>query len=122
VLVERVEGFARPDEWERAYQEISDFESQLVEHGIRLCKFWLHIDHEEQLRRFKARENTPYKKYKITADDYQNREQWQSYVTAVNEMVARTSSKQAPWTLVPANDKRWARVQVLKTVCAALAR
>lgn len=122
VLVERVEGFARPDEWERAYQEISDFESQLVEHGIRLCKFWLHIDQEEQLGRFKAREKTPYKKYKMTDDDYRNREQWQPYVAAVNEMVARTSTKQAPWTLIPANDKRWARVQVLKTVCAVLAR
>jgi len=122
VLVERVEGFARPDEWERAYQEISDFESQLVEHGIRLCKFWLHIDQGEQMRRFRAREKTPYKKYKITEDDYRNRKQWEPYVAAVNEMVARTGTKEAPWTLVPANDKRWARVQVLKTVCAALAR
>jgi polyphosphate:AMP phosphotransferase len=122
VLVERVEGFARPDEWERAYQEIADFESQLVEHGIRLCKFWLHIDEEEQLRRFEARQQTEYKKYKITAEDFRNREQWQPYVEAVNEMVAQTSTRQAPWTLVPANDKRWARVQVLKTVCTALAQ
>lgn len=122
VLVERVEGFARPDEWERAYDEINDFESQLLEHGIRLCKFWLHIDRDEQLRRFRAREGTPYKKHKITEYDYRNREQWEPYVAAVNEMIARTSTRQAPWTLVPANDKRWARVQVLKTVCAALSR
>ncbi|MCC5795323.1 MAG: polyphosphate:AMP phosphotransferase [Chromatiales bacterium] len=121
VLVERVEGFARPDEWERAYQEICDFEAQLTGHGIVLCKFWLHIDRREQLRRFRAREKTAYKKYKITEEDYRNREQWEAYSEAVNEMVARTDTGEAPWHLVPANDKRWARVEVLKTVCRALA-
>lgn len=122
VLVERVEGFARPAEWQRAYQEIVDFENQLLEHGIVLCKFWLHIDQQEQLRRFRAREQTPYKKHKITEFDYRNREQWDPYLAAVNEMIARTGTRQAPWTLVPANDKRWARVKVLKTVCMALSR
>ena len=93
---------------------------EIVERGIMLCKFWLHIDPEEQLRRFKAREQTPYKKYKITEEDYRNREKWDAYVGAVNEMVARTSTGRAPWHLVAANDKRSARIQVLKTVCDAL--
>ena len=120
VLVERVEGLAGRDEWSRAYDEIVDFESQLVEHGVLVRKFWLHIDPEEQLARFQAREKTPYKKYKITEEDYRNRERWDDYVVAVGEMVARTSTEQAPWILVPANDKRWARVAVLKEVCAGL--
>lgn len=122
VLVERVEGFAGEDEWRRAYFEINDFEQQLTAHGITLCKFWLHIDPDEQLRRFQAREQTGYKKYKITDEDYRNREQWQAYTAAVNEMVARTSTAAAPWHLVPANDKKWARIQVLETVVAALQR
>jgi polyphosphate:AMP phosphotransferase len=122
VLVERVEGFACADEWQRAYSEINDFEEQLVEHGMVVLKFWLHIDPSTQLRRFKEREKTPYKKYKITHDDYRNREQWNAYVTAVNEMVARTSTEIAPWRIVAANDKRWARVEVLKAVCQGLKR
>jgi polyphosphate:AMP phosphotransferase len=120
VLVERVEGLAREDEWRRAYSEINEFESQLVEHGMLVRKFWLHIDPDEQERRFQAREKTPYKKYKITDEDYRNRERWDEYVAAVNEMVARTSSAGAPWVLVPANDKRWARVRVLEELCAGL--
>jgi len=122
VLVERVEGLAKVNEWQRAYTEINDFEEQLVEHGILVHKFWLHIDPETQLRRFKEREKTPYKKYKITQEDYRNREKWGDYVTAVNEMVARTSTEMAPWKLVPANDKRWARVEVLRTICQGLKR
>ncbi len=122
VLVERVEGFARADEWQRAYSEINDFEEQLVEHGMVVLKFWLHIDPSTQLRRFKEREKTPYKKYKITHDDYRNRDQWNAYVTAVNEMVVRTSTEIAPWRIVAANDKRWARVEVLKAVCQSLKR
>jgi polyphosphate:AMP phosphotransferase len=120
VLVERVERLARPDEWQRAYEEINDFEAQIVEHGHLMLKFWLHIDADEQLRRFKAREVTPYKKYKITDEDYRNREKWPLYESAVNEMVERTSRSFAPWHLVAANDKRSARVEVLGIVCDAL--
>jgi len=120
VLVERVEGFAQPAEWARAYDEIVDFESQLVEHGVLLLKFWLHIDQQEQLRRFQAREQTGYKRYKITDEDYRNRDKWLAYVQAVDEMVARTSFEQARWHLVPSNDKAFARVQILETVGAGL--
>ncbi|MDH3214548.1 MAG: polyphosphate:AMP phosphotransferase, partial [Myxococcales bacterium] len=120
VLVERVEGFASKEEWLRAYKEINQFESQLCEHGVALAKFWLHIDNDEQARRFAAREETSYKKYKITAEDYRNREKWDLYEDAVNEMVERTSTALTPWTLVEANDKRHARVKVLETCCAAL--
>ena len=122
VLVERVEGLATEAQWRRAYDEIADFEDQLVEHGMPVCKFWLHISPEEQLRRFREREGTPYKKYKITRDDYRNRGQWDAYSRAVDEMVARTSSEAAPWVLVPAEDKRVARVRVLEEVCRALER
>lgn len=116
VLVERVEGLAREDEWRRAYAEINDFEEQLVSHGMPVLKFWLHIDPDEQLRRFRARERTPYKKYKLTEDDYRNREHWEDYLQAVNETVARTSTGIAPWHVVAANDKRFARVEVLRHV------
>ena len=120
VLVERVEGFATEGEWRRAYAEINDFEEQLVEHGAVLCKFWLHIGQEEQLARFQAREKTPYKKYKIGEEDYRNRGNWDAYVAAIDEMVARTSTAFAPWHLVPANDKRFARVAIVRTICDAL--
>jgi len=122
VLVERVEGFARPEEWQRAYEEINDFERQITDHGSLLMKFWLHIDKDEQLRRFEERRNTPRKQYKITEEDYRNRERWDDYLTATNEMVARTSSTVAPWVLVPANDKRAARIEVLTRVCDGLDR
>jgi len=120
VLVERVEDFATPAEWQRAYREIRDFELQLVERGIIVQKFWLHIDADEQLRRFEARRRTPYKKYKITEEDYRNRRRWEDYAAAVNEMVARTGRDHAPWHLVAANDKRHARIEVIRTVCEAL--
>jgi len=120
VLVERVEGYATEDEWKRAYSEINDFEEQLLDHGIALFKFWLHIDVDQQLERFRAREKTGYKKYKITDEDYRNREKRPAYEAAVEEMIARTSTEVAPWTLVPANNKRFARIQVLKTVCRGL--
>jgi polyphosphate:AMP phosphotransferase len=120
VLVERVEGFASEAEWQRAYGEINEFEEQLVEHGIVLQKFWLHIDRDEQLARFRAREKTAYKKYKITDEDYRNRDRWDDYERAVNDMVARTSTELAPWTLVAANDKRHARLTVLKTFLEGL--
>ena len=122
VLVERIEGFAQDGEWRRAFAEINDFEDQLAMHGIALGKFWLHIDAGEQLRRFQEREKTPFKKYKIGEDDYRNRDKWDAYVAAIDEMVARTSSDLAPWTLVPANDKRFARIAILRTVCDVLKR
>ncbi|HBP17375.1 MAG TPA: polyphosphate:AMP phosphotransferase [Planctomycetes bacterium] len=120
VLVERVEGFARPDEWQRAYKEINDFEEQLTEHGIVVVKFWLHISKEEQLRRFEERERVAYKKHKITEEDWRNRERWDDYLAAVNDMVARTSTGCAPWTLVAGNDKLAARIQVLETFAQRL--
>lgn len=120
VLVERVQGLTPRQDWERAYQEINDFEEQLTEHGIVLKKFWLHISPEEQLRRFKEREEVDWKNYKITDEDWRNREQWNAYENAVHDMVARTSTANAPWTLVSANDKKGARLMVLRTVCEAL--
>ncbi|MBU6402936.1 MAG: polyphosphate:AMP phosphotransferase [Verrucomicrobia bacterium] len=120
VLVERVEGFAAEPEWGRAYLEITDFEEQLVEHGIILTKFWLHVSKEEQLRRFKERQDIPYKRYKITEEDWRNRSKWDAYSAAVNEMVARTSTEFGPWTLVAGNDKKFARIQILKTLCRRL--
>jgi len=122
VLVERVEGFARPEEWGRSYLEINDFEQQLVSRGIVLAKFWLHIDGREQLRRFQERETVAWKRHKIGPEDWRNREKWDRYEEAVSDMIARTSTAQAPWTLVAANDKRWARVQVVESLCARLER
>ena len=122
LMVERVEGFARPDEWGRSYAEINDFEQHLVDHGIALVKFFLHISPDEQLARFKERETVPYKRHKITQEDWRNREKWPAYETAINEMVARTSTAHAPWNIIPGNDKRFARVQVLETLVAALKR
>ncbi len=116
VLVERVEGFASEQEWRRAYQEINEFEEQLEESGVIILKFWLQISKEEQLARFKAREETPYKQHKITDEDWRNREKWDDYKMAVNEMVIRTSTEYAPWTIIPGNDKPFARIEVLKTV------
>lgn len=120
VLVERVEGFATENEWRRAYAEINDFEEQLAERGIVLLKFWIHITKEEQLARFQAREETPHKRWKLTEEDWRNREKWDAYEEAVNDMVERTSSSLAPWTLVEGNDKRFARLKVLDTVCNAM--
>jgi polyphosphate:AMP phosphotransferase len=120
VLVERVEGLASASEWQRAYSEINDFEAQLCDSGIVLLKFWLHIDPDEQLRRFQARETTPYKKYKITQEDYRNRDQWPRYKQAVHDMILHTSTAYAPWYLISSHDKRWGRIEVLKTYCQRL--
>jgi len=120
VLVERIEGFASGLEWRRSYAEINDFEQQLEEHGAVLLKFWLHITPEEQEIRFKAREETPYKRWKLTDEDWRNREQWDNYEIAVHDMIERTSTQTAPWVLVEGNDKRFARIKVLKTVCDKL--
>ena len=122
LLVERVEGFAQEDEWMRAYPEINDFEEQLAEAGIVLTKFWIHISPEEQLRRFKDRRDTPYKRHKMTDEDWRNRDRWGAYHTAVNDMVVRTSTRHAPWTLVAGNDKKFARIQILETFCRRLER
>ena len=120
VLVERVEGFAREDEWKRAFQEINEFEDQLVDHGTMVTKFWVHISKDEQLRRFKERQKTEFKQYKITDEDWRNRKQWEAYEGAINEMVVRTSTRGAPWVIVAGNDKRFARIQVLAAVCRRL--
>lgn len=120
VLVERVEGFAKPKEWRRAYAEINDFEQQLVDHGDVVLKFWMHITKDEQARRFEERRITPHKQWKLTEEDWRNRERWDEYELAVNEMVERTSTKPAPWILVEGNDKRYARIRVLEAVCEAL--
>jgi len=120
VLVERVEKFARPNEWGRAYNEINTFERLLADHGIVIAKFWLHISPQEQLRRFKERAKIAHKKHKITEEDWRNREKWDDYEAAIDEMVTRTSTDYAPWTLVPANDKKVARLTVLRTLCDRL--
>jgi polyphosphate:AMP phosphotransferase len=117
VLVERVEGFCSDADWMRAYSEINDFEEQLAEAGGIVTKFWLTITPEEQLKRFKAREDSAYKSFKITPEDWRNREKAPSYDRAVCDMIDRTNSAFAPWVLVPANDKLFARIMVLKTVC-----
>jgi polyphosphate:AMP phosphotransferase len=118
VLVERVEGFATEAEYMRAYGEIAHFEEQLATDGILLVKFWIHISKGEQLRRFRDRGRTSYKKWKITDEDWRNRKRWPEYTLAVNDMVARTSTKIAPWTLVEGDDKNFARIKVLKTLAA----
>jgi polyphosphate kinase 2 (PPK2 family) len=120
VLVERVEGFATEREWRRAYSEIDEFEAQLVEHGIVLMKYWVHISQDEQLRRFKEREKARYKRWKLTDEDWRNRAKWADYERAVNDMVERTSTRLAPWTLVEGNDKYFARLKVLKTACRSI--
>ena len=122
VLVERVEGFAILEEYMRAYGEISHYEEQLVEHGILLTKFWLHISKDEQLRRFRERKRIPHKQWKITDEDWRNRRRWDDYELAVNEMVARTSTRRAPWVLVEANDKNFARIKVIRTLADRMAR
>jgi AMP-polyphosphate phosphotransferase len=120
VLVERVEGFAAEPDWMRAYHEINEFEEQLVEAGAVVVKFWLAITPREQLRRFKEREAIDYKRYKITPEDWRNRKKWPQYELAVNDMVERTSSEIAPWTIVASDDKRFSRIEVLKTLVRKL--
>ncbi len=122
VLVERVEGFCTQDEWQRAYREINEFERQLDDFGTVIVKFWLQIDREEQLRRFEARQQTSAKQWKITEEDWRNREQWNKYEIAVVDMLQRTSTTYAPWTILEANCKLHARVKALRTVAEALER
>lgn len=120
VLVERVENFCAREDWERSYNEINEMEEQLVNSGTVLVKFWLHIDKDEQLKRFQARTDNPDKAWKITEEDWRNREKWDAYKNALDEMLYRTSTTYAPWTIVEANDKNYARIKVLKTVIQAM--
>lgn len=120
VLVERVEGYCAKEDWTRAYSEIAAFEEELSESGVIVCKFWLQISPEEQLKRFKDRVKTPFKQYKITEDDWRNRGKWDAYQAAAVDMIAQTSAPYAPWNLIEAEDKRWARWKVMKTVADRL--
>jgi polyphosphate:AMP phosphotransferase len=120
VLVERVEGYCTEADWLRAYSEINDFEHEMIEAGVVVVKFWLQISQAEQLRRFKEREKIEFKRFKITQEDWRNREKWHDYQQAICDMVERTSTGEAPWTLVEANDKNYARVKILRTLCQSL--
>jgi len=116
VMVERIEGFCSDADWQRAYGEINEFEAEMARHGIIVAKFWLAISKDEQERRFKDREKVGYKRYKLTDEDWRNREKWDLYENAVAEMVDRTSTSYGPWTLVEAESKYFSRVKVLKTL------
>jgi polyphosphate kinase 2 (PPK2 family) len=120
VLVERVEGFATEDEWRRAYQEIDEFERTLGDHGMIIVKLWLHISDEEQLKRFERRRTDPLRAWKLTDEDWRNRAKRPAYTAALEEMIARTDTERAPWRLVPAESKRYARVRVMQEVIAAI--
>jgi polyphosphate kinase 2 (PPK2 family) len=121
VLVERVEGFAKDEEWRRAYDEIDAFEHMLARDGVKLAKFWLHIDRATQLERFEARKGDPLKRHKLSTEDWRNRRRWSAYEEAVQDMLDRTHRPDAPWILVPANDKKHARLTVLEA-CARILR
>ena len=118
VLVERVEGHASEPEWRRAYGEINEFERQLIDHGAVLAKFLMHITPDEQAARFRERQQVLHKRWKLTHEDWRNRSRWAQYEAAAQDMIDETSTPLAPWTLVEANDKRFARIKVLKTFCA----
>ena len=120
VMVERIEGFCSGTEWRRAYQEINQMEAELADFGAVVIKFWMQIDKDEQERRFLARRDNPQKSWKLTGEDWRNREKWDQYETAVNEMIVKTSTARAPWVIVEGNDKYYARIKVLKTVVEAL--
>ncbi len=120
VLVERVEGFASEAEWKRAYKEINSFERQLRDFGTILAKFWMHISRQEQLRRFEERKAIGYKAWKLTEEDWRNREKWAAYEDAVEQMLVKTSTATAPWTLIEGNDKYWSRTKVLTKLVKVL--
>lgn len=120
VLVERIEGFCPSEAWQRAYREINEFEAHLASFGTVIVKFWLHIDQDEQLRRFRNRQQTPWKQWKITDEDWRNREKWPQYEVAINDMLANCSTSYAPWTIIEANDKYFARLKALKTIIGAI--
>lgn len=121
VLVERIEGLAAEHRWRQAYREIREFERWLVDDGVMLVKLWFHIDRDEQLERFKARENDPHKAWKLTDEDWRNREKWDQYIAAAEDLFEQTDTDVAPWTIIPANSKRHARLAALKTVADRLA-
>ena len=120
VMVERLEGFCTEKDWQRAYNEINEFERQLTDWGAVVIKFWIHIDQEIQLARFTDRQNTPEKQWKITDEDWRNREKWPEYEVAVDEMLQKTSTKNAPWYIIESNDKKYARIKTLKIIVKAL--
>ena len=120
VMVERLEGFCSEKDWQRAYNEINEFERQLTDWGAVVIKFWIHIDQDTQLARFNDRQNTPEKQWKITDEDWRNREKWPLYEVAVNEMLQKTSTKNAPWYIIESNDKQYARIRTLEIIVKAL--
>jgi polyphosphate kinase 2 (PPK2 family) len=122
VMVERIEGFCTEDEWKRAFREINEFERQLVDFGMIMVKFWIHISQGEQMRRFQERQNTPHKQWKLTDEDWRNREKWDQYKVAVEDMLLKTSTVTAPWTVVEGNDKWYARVKALRTLVQVLSK
>lgn len=115
-MVERLEGFCSENDWRRAYNEINEFEKELTDRGAVVIKFWVQIDKDVQLERFKQRQNTPEKQWKITDEDWRNREKWDLYEEAVDEMIEKTSTEYAPWHILESNDKRYARIQALRIV------
>ncbi|MDE6941687.1 MAG: phosphate--AMP phosphotransferase, partial [Lachnospiraceae bacterium] len=120
VMVERLEGFCRENDWQRAYNEINEFERELADWGAVIIKFWVQIDKDTQLARFNERQNTPAKQWKITEEDWRNREKWDLYEGAVNEMLQKTNTSYAPWHILESNDKRYARLKALRIVIEAL--
>ena len=122
VMVERVEGFCTEAEWKRAYREINEFERQLVDFSVILVKFWIHIGQDEQLRRFEERQAISYKAWKLTDEDWRNRGKWEDYETAVEDMLLKTSTRTAPWTIVEGNDKSYARVKTLHRLVEVLSK
>lgn len=122
VMVERIEGFATEQEWKRAYSEINNMEAHLVKSGAVVLKFWLHIDKDEQEKRFRQRQETPEKQWKITEEDWRNRAKWEDYEKALDDMIVRTSTGAAPWHIIEANDKLYARIRILEIVVEALER
>jgi polyphosphate kinase 2 (PPK2 family) len=122
VMVERVEGFCKEEEWKRAYREINEFERQLVDYGTILFKFWIHISKDEQLRRFESRASDKIRNWKLTEEDWRNREKWDQYTQAVEDMILKTSTLTAPWTIVEGNSKYYARIKVLRTLVEKLKR
>ena len=116
VLVERIEGFCKEEDWKRAFREINEFERELTDSGMILVKFWFQISKEEQLRRFEERQNDPYKSWKFTEEDWRNREKWDLYLTAVEDMLLKTSTLNAPWTVIEGNDKYYGRVKAVRTL------
>src|SRR5208283_5215937 len=122
VLVERVEGFAAPAEWRRAYEEINEFERMLLDDGVKLVKLFMHITPDEQMRRFRSRLTNPLKRWKLSYEDFRNRGRWKDYETAIEDMMQKTSTRRAPWHLIPANDKPFGRLAALRIMADRLAK